>query len=103
MLSRQPNVTAILIAVIASLLMCAVAVAELPELITLTDSAANDFAISKTSTSHASTKPSAASYDSFRLRMKYLKSGERVGWTSILESVKPTSASLFILLCTLRT
>ena len=103
MLSRRANSTAILIAVIAGLLMCVVAVAELPELITLTDSVTNDFAVSKTSTSHAATKPSAASYDSFQLRMTYLKSGERVGWTSIFENVKPTSASLFILLCTLRT
>ena len=101
--SRRFNSATILIAVIVGLLTCAVVVAELPELLTLTDCTANDFAVRKTSASHTITKPSAARYDPIQPNTNRPKYGEQAGWNSIFEGVKPTATSLFILLCTLRT
>lgn len=98
--SRRPRSATILIAAIVGLLSCAVAAAELPELLSLTDSIANDFTVRNTSTSHATTKPIATNYDSVQPGTMY---GAQVGWVSTFEGVKPTSASLFILLRTLRT
>lgn len=101
--SRRLRVATILVAAIVGLLICAVAFSELPELLTLTDNVANDFTVCKTRASHTAARPSAADYDSFRPDTKYLKTGEQVAWTSILEGLKPTSASLLVLLRTLRT
>jgi len=102
--SRRSNSATILIAVIVGLLLCAVVVAELPELLTLTDCTANDFAVRKTSTPRTITKPSDASYDSIHPNANCPKKyGEKARWTSIFEGVKPTASSLTILLRTLRT
>ena len=98
--SRRPRSATILIAAIVALVSCAVVAAELPELLSLTDSIANDFTVRNTSTSHTTTRLIAANYDSVQPGSKY---GEQVGWTSIFEDVKSSSVSLFILLRTLRT
>lgn len=101
--SRRLRSATILAAAIVSLLTCALVAAELPELLTLDNNTANDFAVRKTSASHTIRKPSAASYDSISPNMDSRKYGEQVGWTATFEGVKPASASLSILLRTLRT
>jgi len=101
--SQRSKSATILIAVVAGLLAAAVLVAELPELLTLNDCTANDFAVRKVSTSQTTTKLSVTRYDSVQPNANSLKQSRRAGWTTILEGVKPTSSSLFILLRTLRT
>ena len=101
--TRRLRAATILAAAIVSLLTFAVVVAELPELLTLANNTANDFALRKTSASHTIRKPSVASYDSILPNINCPKHGEQIGWTSIFEGMKPTSASLLILLRTLRT
>src|ERR1700751_2320601 len=93
----------ILVPMIVGLLLCGLVATELPEILSLTDNTANDFTIRKTSTPQSAPKLSAASYDSFQLNTKGFEYSEQVDRSTAFEGVKPTSSSLFILFCALRT
>jgi hypothetical protein len=88
---------------IVGLLLCGLVAAELPELLTLTDNTANDFTVRKGSTPQIAPKLSAVSYRSSQLNTKGFEYSEQADRSATFEGVKPTSSSLFILLCALRT
>ena len=85
------------------LLLCGLVTAELPELLSLTDNTANDFTLRKASTPQSAPNLSAASYGSSQLNTKGFEYSEQIDRSAIFDGVRPTSSSLFILLCSLRT
>ena len=100
---RPPNLATIFVTAVICLLICAVVVAEFPELLTLTDSASNDFVVSKISTPRGTAKPSGARFFSIELSAAKVVYGEYDGWTNVDEGMKPASHTLYILFRTLRT
>lgn len=103
MVIRRSGSVKTLLPMIVGLLLCGLVTAELPEILSLTDNTANDFTIRKAPTPQTAPNLSAASYNSSRLSTKGFEYSEQVNRRGILIDWKPTSSSLFILLCALRT
>ena len=103
MLIRRSGSVKILLPIIVGLLLCGLVTAELPEILSLTDNTANDFTIRKTSTPQSAPNLSATGYGSSQLNTNGFEYSEQVNRSATFDGAKPSSSSLFILLCALRT
>ena len=102
MSSRRADVARILIPVLTGILVCAVVVAEFPELLSLTDNVSNDFTNYKVRTIGGAPTKIVARPVAGSSVTTTSKSGESVPSLAILDSARPTAHDLLILLSSLR-
>ena len=100
MSAHRTTLHQLLIVFVACVLFCAVLSAEVPELLSLTDNASNDFTIHKTSTRELAQALNAA-IDTHILR--HAEQFERATCASLPPNTEPSSSSLFLLHSVLRT
>ena len=102
MLRRSSVLIKILLLIAASALICAIAVDQFSELLSLTDNTSNDFTIREETFTARAPILSAVNYDLVPLHPMPREDGKRVRRPQTFEDGKPSSADL-PLLCILRT
>jgi hypothetical protein len=102
MFRRRSTSAKLLVAVAASVFLLGIVATELPELLTLSDNASNDFAIRKGPTEFASIL-STAGQRPLTWNMKGLENGSEIRWAPALEDPERASPDLSFLHSVLRT
>jgi hypothetical protein len=102
MLARRSILGRLLLSFAVCLLLCGIASAEIPELLSLTDNASNDFTISKAARLECNPPLGAAIHKSIPLDMKNFECGAHTHCASTFVDAETISSDLLVLHSVLR-
>jgi hypothetical protein len=97
MLTHPSILGRLLFSFVVCLLLCATVSAEVPELLSLTDNASNDFTISKAGGLEGTPPLGTAIHKSAPVDMKNFECGARAHCAAILADAETISSDLFVL------